>query len=63
MNSALHFHHIYRLDFHLMKKILPQTLRRFYGITSSSRYPLVEIIFTLKIKMAFASYETLGFES
>jgi hypothetical protein len=38
-------------------------LRRFYGITSLSRYPLVEIFFSIKIKMAFASYESLGFES
>jgi hypothetical protein len=45
MNSALHFLHIYSLDFHLKKKTCLQTLRRFYGVTSFSRYPLIEIIF------------------
>jgi hypothetical protein len=45
MNSALHFLHIYCLDFHLKKKSYLQTLRRFYGGTSFSRYPLVEMIF------------------
>jgi hypothetical protein len=44
-NLALHFLHIYRVDFHLKKKKILQTLRRFYGVTSSSRYPLLEIIF------------------
>jgi hypothetical protein len=32
------------LDFHLKKKSCLQTLKRFYGITSFSRYPLVKII-------------------
>jgi hypothetical protein len=45
MNSALHFLHIYHLNFHLKKESCLQTLRRFYGVTSFSRYPLVEIIF------------------
>jgi hypothetical protein len=45
MNSALHILHIYHLDFHLKKKSCLQNLRRFYGITSTLRYPLVEIIF------------------
>jgi hypothetical protein len=45
MNLALHFLHIYRLDFHLKKSILPSNLRRFYGGISFSRYPIVEIIF------------------
>jgi hypothetical protein len=46
MNLALHFLHIYHLDFYLKKKkSCLQTLRRFYGITSFPRYPFVEIIF------------------
>jgi hypothetical protein len=32
------------LPFRFKKKILPSILRRFYGVTSPSRYPLVEII-------------------
>jgi hypothetical protein len=44
MNLALHILHIYRLDFDLKeKKSCHQTLRRFHGITSFLRYPLVEI--------------------
>jgi hypothetical protein len=60
MNSTLHFLHIYRLDFHLKKESCLQTLRRFSRVTSFSRYLLVEIV-SMKIKMAFVSYETLGF--
>jgi hypothetical protein len=45
MNSVLHFLHIYRLDFHLKKTSCLQTLRRFHGVISFSRYPFVEIIF------------------
>jgi hypothetical protein len=45
INLALHFLHIYHLDFHLKKKPCLQTLRRYYGIISFSLYPLVEIIF------------------
>jgi hypothetical protein len=44
MNSTLHFLHIYRLVFHLKKKSYLQTLKRFYGVTTFSRYPLVEIV-------------------
>jgi hypothetical protein len=36
-------------------------LRRFYGVTSFLRYFLVEI-FSMKIKMAFATYEILGYD-
>jgi hypothetical protein len=46
MNSVLHFLHIYCLDFYYKKKkSCLKTLRRFYGVTSFSRYLLVEIIF------------------
>jgi hypothetical protein len=45
MHLVLHSLHIYYLDFHLKKKCCLQTLRRFYGVTSFSRYPLVQIIF------------------
>jgi hypothetical protein len=45
MNSALCYLPIYCLDFHLKKKSCLQTLKRFYGITSFPRYPLLEIIF------------------
>jgi hypothetical protein len=45
MNSGLHFLYIYHLDFHLKKKSCLQSLRRFHGVTSSSWYLLVEIIF------------------
>jgi hypothetical protein len=46
--------------FPLEKKSCLQTLRRFYGITNFSRYPFYQD--SMKIKMAFAKYETLGFE-
>ena len=36
MDSIPHFLYIYCLDFHLKKKILPKTLRRFYGVISAS---------------------------
>jgi hypothetical protein len=57
LNSTHHFIHIYCLDFQLKKISCLQTLRRFYGVTSFSRYPLLEFIF-LKIKLFFASCET-----
>jgi hypothetical protein len=44
MNSALHFLHIYHLGFYLKKKPCLQTLRRFFGVTSLSRYLFVEIV-------------------
>jgi hypothetical protein len=44
MNWTLHILHIYHSDFHLKKKSCLQTLRRFYEVTSFSRYSLVEII-------------------
>jgi hypothetical protein len=45
------------------KKSCLQTLRRFYGVTSFSRYLLVEIIFYENQVGPFASYEALDFES
>jgi hypothetical protein len=45
MNSSLHFLHIYHLDFYLKKTSCLQSLRKFYGVTSFSRYPRIEIIF------------------
>jgi hypothetical protein len=45
MNSILHFLHIHHLDFHLKKISCLHSLRRFYGVTSFSRYPLFKIIF------------------
>jgi hypothetical protein len=44
MNLALHSLYIYHLDFHLKERSFPQTLKRFYGVTSFSRYFLIEII-------------------
>jgi hypothetical protein len=41
MDSTRHFLHIYRLDFPLEEIFL---LSKFYGVTSFSKYPLVEII-------------------
>jgi hypothetical protein len=61
MNSTLHLHLTLRYPFEEKIK-LPSNLRRFFRLTSLSRYLPVEII-SMKIKMAFASYETLGFES
>jgi hypothetical protein len=59
MNSALHFLHIYRfwkknLTFKLWEDSIEQQVYQ-----GTSLYKL----FYIKIKMAFASYETLGFES
>jgi hypothetical protein len=45
MKSALHILSLYHVDFHLEKKTGLQTLRRFHEVTSSSRYPFVEIIY------------------
>jgi hypothetical protein len=45
MNSALHFLHMYQLDFHLKKKILPSNFEKILWSNSFSRDPLVEIIF------------------
>jgi hypothetical protein len=42
---AHHFLHIYYLIFYLEKLLCLQTLRSFYGVTSFSSYPLVEIKF------------------
>ena len=44
MKSIRHFLYIYLLGFPLEEKSCLQTLRRFYGITSLWRYPLVGII-------------------
>jgi hypothetical protein len=44
MNSVLHFLHIYYFNFHWRKNSCLQTLKRFFGVTGFSRYPLVEII-------------------
>jgi hypothetical protein len=45
MNLALHFLHIYRLDFYSKKNILSSNFEKILWVTSFSRYPLVEIIF------------------
>jgi hypothetical protein len=62
MNSSLHFLHIYYLDFHLKKNFLPSNFEKILWNNKFLKVPLVEL-FSMKIKMAFASYETLGFES
>jgi hypothetical protein len=63
MNSALHFLHMYYLDFHLKKKILPSNFEKILWYNKFLKVPLCRHVFFMKIKMAFASYETLGFES
>jgi hypothetical protein len=45
MNSALHFLHISRLDFHLKKKILPSIFEKILWNNKSFKVPLEEIIF------------------
>jgi hypothetical protein len=47
------------LRFPLEEKILPSNFEEFYGLISFSLLKL----FSMKIKMALASYQTLGFES
>jgi hypothetical protein len=44
MNSALHFLHIYHLDFHLKKKILPSNFEKILWSNKFLTYPQVEII-------------------
>jgi hypothetical protein len=63
MNSALHLLHIYRFDFHLKKKNLHSNCEK---ILQSNKFLKVlpsRNDFFMKIKMIFASYETLDFES
>jgi hypothetical protein len=55
MNSSLHFLHIYHLDFYLKKKSC------LYN--KNLKVPPCRNYFFIKIKMAFASFETLGLES
>jgi hypothetical protein len=62
MNSALHFLHIYHLDFHLKEKILPSNFEKIPWSNKFLKVPPCRDYFPMKIKMAFASYETLGFE-
>jgi hypothetical protein len=45
MNSALHILHIYRLDFHVKKKILPSIFEKILWSNKSFKVPLVEVIF------------------
>jgi hypothetical protein len=45
MNLALHFLHIYRLDFHLKKKSLPSNFEKILSDNKFLKVPLVEIIF------------------
>jgi hypothetical protein len=45
MNLALHFLCIYRLDFHLKKKILPSNFENILWNNKFLKVPLVEIIF------------------
>jgi hypothetical protein len=45
MNSTLHILHIYHLDFHLKKKILPSIFEKILWSNKSFKVPLVEIIF------------------
>jgi hypothetical protein len=45
MNSPLHFLHIYHLDFHLKKNILPSNFEKILWSNKFLKYPLVEIIF------------------
>jgi hypothetical protein len=62
INSACHFLHIYPLDFHLKNILWPLNSKKILWSNKFFKVPLVEFIF-LKIKMAFASYETFDFES
>jgi hypothetical protein len=45
MNLALHFLHIWRLDFHLKKKILPSNFEKILWSNKFLKVPLVEIVF------------------
>jgi hypothetical protein len=45
MNSALHILHIYGLDFHLKKNILPSNFEKILWSNKFLKFPLVEIIF------------------
>jgi hypothetical protein len=45
MNSALHFLHIYCLDFHLKKNILPSNFEKIPWSNKFLKVPLLEIIF------------------
>jgi hypothetical protein len=45
MHLALHFLHIYYLDFHLKKKMLPSNFEKILWSHKFLKYPLVEIIF------------------
>jgi hypothetical protein len=58
MNLALHFLHIYHLDLHLKKKILPSNVEKILLNNKFLKVPFLEID-SMKIKMAFASYETV----
>jgi hypothetical protein len=62
MNSALHFLHIYCLDFHLKKKILPSNFEKILWSNKFLKVTLIETIF-YENKTAFAFYEILGFGS
>jgi hypothetical protein len=53
MNSALHFFHIYHLDFHLKKKILPSNFEKilsafFLLAKKSGRWPVAAFPFKNK---------------
>jgi hypothetical protein len=45
MNSALHFLHIYHLDLHLKKTILPSIFEKILWSNKFLKVSLVEIIF------------------
>jgi hypothetical protein len=45
MNSTLHFLHIYCLDLHLKKKILPSNFEKNLWSNKFLKVPLVEVIF------------------
>jgi hypothetical protein len=45
MNSTLHFLHIYHLDFHLKKNILPSNFEKILRKNKFLKVPPLEIIF------------------
>jgi hypothetical protein len=58
MDSVLHFFYIYYSDIHLCKKNLPSSFEKLLWSNN-----FIKVSLSMKIKMAFSSYKTLGFKS